>query len=173
MRVYKSTPLQNSSFLTGPKKYQIRRFQGISEREKDLDTEETLDPKLIRMMKENSEVVFARSNTDTPLLDFAKKKPENFTDILDFRLGKYYSFLYVSFNFPCSDRMLQFRKYFAKFFGRAFAALENEEEDKIFKSLIMELFGKSKAKKIVKRRKKSLNILLISSWSSGKDLLIL
>ena len=100
MRVYKSTPLQYSSFLAGPKKYQIRRFQGISERDKDLSTEETLDPKLIRMMKESSEVVFARSNTDTPLLDFAGKKPENFTDILDFRLGKYYSYfvckLYLS-----------------------------------------------------------------------------
>ena len=114
MRVYKSTPLQNYIFLTGPKKYQIRRFQGISEREKDFNTEETFDPKLIRMMKESSEVVFARSNTDTPLLDFAKKKPENFTDILDFRLGKYYSFLYVSFKLSMFRSNVTIQKIFCK-----------------------------------------------------------
>ena len=122
------------------------------------------------MMKDSPEVIFARSNTDIPLKEFAEKKSDNFSDILDFRLGKYfflYNFCLIKKKLHL-DRMLQFRKYFAKFFGRALAALENNEEDKMFKSLILDLFGKSKTKKIVNRSRKTLNILLISSWSSGK-----
>ena len=64
--------------------------------------------------------------------------------------------------------MLQFRKYFANIFARAAAALENNDESSVFKSLIMELFRKTKKNKQIARRKENLNILLMSTWSSGK-----
>ena len=111
--------------------------------------------------------------------------------------------------------MLQFRKYFANVFARAAAALENNEESGVFKSLIkggghkngeifksrsseisilllvkrgsllislytihffllfcvtcpQELFSKNKKNQQIPRRKKTLNILLMSTWSSGK-----
>ena len=67
-----------------------------------------------------------------------------------------------------SDRMLQFRKYFANVFARAAAALENNEESAVFKYLVKELFRKNKKNQKIARRKKTLNILLMSTWSSGK-----
>ena len=64
--------------------------------------------------------------------------------------------------------MLQFKKYFANVFARLAAALENNEESSVFKSLIMELFRKTKKNQQIARMKKTLNILLMSTWSSGK-----
>ena len=67
-----------------------------------------------------------------------------------------------------SDRLLQFRKYFANIFARVAAAIENDDESAVFKSLIMELFRKTKKGQQTSRRKHTLNILLMSTWSSGK-----
>ena len=64
--------------------------------------------------------------------------------------------------------MLQFKKYFANVFARAAAALENNADSSVIKSLIMELFRKTKKNKQIARRKNTLNILLMSTWSSGK-----
>ena len=64
--------------------------------------------------------------------------------------------------------MLQFKKYFANVFARAAAALENNADSSVFKSLIMELFRKTKKNQQIARMKKTLNILLMSTWSSGK-----
>ena len=64
--------------------------------------------------------------------------------------------------------MLQFTRLYASFFSKAAAALENNEEGEVFKSLISELFRTNKTKKRTNKRRKTLNILLISSWSSGR-----
>ena len=63
--------------------------------------------------------------------------------------------------------MLQFTRLYASFFSKAAAALENNEEGEVFKSLISELFRTNKTKKRINKRRKTLNILLISTWSSG------
>ena len=67
--------------------------------------------------------------------------------------------------------MLKFKKYFAKVVAQAATAIENDEKNKeVYKSLIMELFRKNNNKIRLDKRKNTLSILLISSWSSGKVL---
>ena len=68
--------------------------------------------------------------------------------------------------------MLKFKKHFAKVVARAATAIENNEKnEEVYKSLLMELFRKNNNNKIrLDKRKNTLSILLISSWSSGKVL---
>ena len=72
----------------GPRNYEIKRFQAFGVKDNNL-SEEKLDPQLMKMMKDSADVIFARAHTDLPFTDFVGKKTQNFSDVLDFRLGKY------------------------------------------------------------------------------------
>ena len=53
-------------------------------------TEKSWDPKLLRMLKDGTEVIFQKFKTDKPqITDFVGSKTENFTDVLDVRIGIY------------------------------------------------------------------------------------
>ena len=52
--------------------------------------EKSLDPQLIRMLKEGTEVIFPRFKIEKPqITDFVGSKMENFSDVLDVRIGIY------------------------------------------------------------------------------------
>ena len=55
--------------------------------------EKSLDPELIRMLKDIPEVIFPRFKTDIPITDFVGSKMENYSDVLDVQIGKYKSLL--------------------------------------------------------------------------------
>ena len=66
----------------------------MTNKENNFKTEEkSWDPELIRMLKDIPEVIFPRFKTDKPITDFAGSKMENFSDVLDVRIGTYKSLL--------------------------------------------------------------------------------
>ena len=74
----------------GQRQYDIRSFQGLTNKENNFKTDEkSWDPELIRMLKDIPEVIFQRFKTDKPITDFTGSKMENFSDVLDVRIGKY------------------------------------------------------------------------------------
>ena len=62
----------------------------MTNKENNFKTEEkSWDPELIRMLKDIPEVIFPRFKTDIPITDFVGSKMENFSDVLDVRIGRY------------------------------------------------------------------------------------
>ena len=48
-----------------------------------------MDPELIRMLKEGTEVIFPKLKTERPqITDLVGSKMEDFSDVLDVRIGK-------------------------------------------------------------------------------------
>ena len=82
--------LHKLHFNSGQRKYEIQS-SSLRNKENNFKTDEkSLDPELIRMLKDGTEVIFPKFKTVIPqITDFVGSKMENFSDVLDVRIGIY------------------------------------------------------------------------------------